>query len=265
MSRISKLKTLLTNLEKMEDAGIKIPENLLQAIDSLAGQLRPFLEDSPQKAELDALERRESIKDIYRSLWIIFYNNIYQGILLDHNKFYESTGYSGLNSDNSVRARKEDISTRMTQIHYMLVAQWKFPIPPLIEKICLSAGRLTHKMLSYYEEEEKEYGYQREPSLAQDVRPLTFEEYVDNQHQKKCDGTDLTPKDNWNLICSEFTTDDKSYNFLRNPQSDTTLGEEAMKMYGSMTYEKIFTLLNKEYGDISEHFWVRCASNDDDN
>jgi hypothetical protein len=40
---------------------------------------------------------------------------------------------------------------------------------------------------------------------------------------------------------------------LCNPESDTELGEEAMKMYGSMKYEDIFRLLNKKYW-ISDHF-----------
>ena len=129
------------------------------------------------------------------------------------------------------------------------------PIPPPIEQIYLPPSLITSEMLYSYitdghhygenpEYGYQEYGYQEEPSLTQDARPLSFEEYIE---------------------CDEFTKNEKSYNFIYSPQSDITLGEEAMKMYGSMTYEDIFTLLNKEYGEISEHFWVRCASNDDDN
>lgn len=38
-----RLKKHLEKLKKMIDAGIAIPENLLQAINSLEGQLEPFL------------------------------------------------------------------------------------------------------------------------------------------------------------------------------------------------------------------------------
>ena len=137
MSRISKLKSLLTSLEKMENAGIAISDNLLQAIDSLAGQLRPFLEDSPQKAEFDAIERQESIIDIYLSMWKIFYDDIYQKILLNHEEFRKIIGNVLFDKSDSQSVRKEDISTRLTQIHNMLVEQWKSPIPPPIEQICL--------------------------------------------------------------------------------------------------------------------------------
>jgi len=265
MSRISKLKKFLTRVQEMEDAEIKIPENLLQAIDSLAEQLEPFLEDSPQKAELDALGRHESIKDIYCSLWKIFYDDLYQGILLEHEKFRKIIGDALFEKSHSESVRKEDISTRLTQIHTMLIAQWKSPISPPIEQIYLPPSLITSEMLySYITDgqhygENPEYGYQEEPSLTQDARPLSFEEYVEYQTGKLDDICD------WIRKCDEFTTNEKSYNFIYSPQSDITLGEEAMKMYGSMTYEDIFTLLNKEYGEISEHFWVRCTSNDDDN
>ena len=56
---IKYLKKILTKLKEIEDAGIESPENLLREIASLAGQLEPFLKDSPQKAEFDAKERHE--------------------------------------------------------------------------------------------------------------------------------------------------------------------------------------------------------------
>jgi hypothetical protein len=127
----------LTTVEEMRKARIKIPENLLQAIDSLVGQLEPFLKDSPQKAEFDAIERRKSIIDIYLSLWKIFYDDLYQQILLEHEKFRKIIGDTLFDKSNSESVRKEDISTRLTQIHTMLVAQLKSPIPPPIEQICL--------------------------------------------------------------------------------------------------------------------------------
>ena len=68
----------------------------------------------------------------------------------------------------------------------------------------------------------------------------------------------------WKLnsrIYNQFT-DEKSSNFLFSPESNIALGEEAMEMYGSMTYEDIFRLLNEEYC-ISEHFSIPCASKDD--
>lgn len=259
---IEHLKKLLTTLEEMRKARIKIPENLLQAIDSLVGQLELFLKDSPQKAEFDAIERRKSIKDIYLSLWKIFYDDLYQQILLEHEKFRKIIGDTLFDKYNSESVRKEDISTRLTQIHTMLVAQWKSPIPPPIEQICLPPSLITHEMLySYITDgqhygENPEYGYQEEPSLAQDARPLSFEEYVEYQTGKLDDICD------WIRKCDEFTTNKKSYNFVCSPKFDTTIGEEAMEMYGSMTYEEIFRLLNKEYC-ISEHFSIPCASDDD--
>lgn len=266
MTRISKLKKLLTKVEEMEDAGIKIPENLLQAIDSLAGQLEPFLKDSPQKAELDALERRELIKNILFSLWRIFYNDIYQGIRLEHEKFRKIIGDALFEKSHSESVRKEDISTRLTQIHTMLVAQWKSPIPPPIEQIYLSAGLLNSEMLySYITDgqhcgENPEYGYQEEPSLVLDARPLSLEDYVQYQQAKERDGIDWSPE-NWCCICHELAIDEQSEDFMCNPESDTALGDEIMKMCGSMTYEEIFRLLNKEYC-VSEHFWIPHDSDD---
>jgi hypothetical protein len=96
-------------------------------------------------------------------------------------------------------------------------------------------------------------GYQEEPSLAQDAIPLSFEEYVEYQTRKWDDMCD------WIRKCNEFTTNEKSYNFISSPKFDMTLGEEAMEMYGSMTYEEIFTPLNKEHC-ISNHF---CIYDDD--
>jgi len=83
MSIIS-LKKSLSQVEKSENAGISIPDNLLQAIDSLAEQLEPFLKYSPQKSEFDEVEMTDSIIDIYLSLWKIFYEDLYQRILLEH-------------------------------------------------------------------------------------------------------------------------------------------------------------------------------------
>lgn len=263
---IQNLKILLTEVKEMEDAGISIPENLLQGIASLAGQLEPFLKDSHQKAELDALERRELIKDILFSIWKIFYDDFYQRILLEHKQFSRNIGKALFNQSYSERVRKEDISTRLTQIYTMLVAQWKSPIPPRIEQICLSAGLLNSEMLySYFEDgqscgENPEYGYQEEPSLVLDARSLSLEEYIQYQKEKTRDGIDWSPE-NWCCICHELAAE-QAYEFLCNPESDTTLGDEIMKMCGSMTYEEIFRLLNKKYC-VSEHFWVPHDSDDD--
>lgn len=246
---IELLQKLLQKVKEMRDAEITIPENLLQAIDSLAGQLEPFLKDSPQKGEFDAIERHNVIIDIFFSLWKIFYDDFYQQILLEHEQFREIVGDVSFDKDYSVGVRKEDIRIRLTQIHDMLVEQWKSPIPPPIEKICLPPSLLTHNMLKSFEGENPEYGYQEEPSLARDARPLSFEEYVEYQTRKLDDICD------WIRKCDEFTTDKKSYNFICSPKFDTTIGEEAMEMYGSMTYEEIFRLLNKKYC-ISEHFHI---------
>jgi hypothetical protein len=242
---IELLQKLLQKVKEMRDAEITIPENLLQAIDSLAGQLEPFLKDSPQKGEFDAIERRNAIIDIFFSLWKIFYDDFYQQILLEHEQFREIVGDVSFDKDYSVGVRKEDIRIRLTQIHDMLVEQWKSPIPPPIEKICLPPSLLTHNMLKSFDGENPEYGYQEEPSLARDARPLSFEEYVEYQTENVDDICD------WYAKC-----DKKLYYFLCDPQSDIALRDEAMKMYGSMPYNDIFRLLNKEYCDISEHFSI---------
>ena len=181
---LERFKKHLEKLKKMIDAGIAIPENLLQAINSLEGQLEPFLKYSPEKADFDALERHELIKEILFSILRIFYDDVYQRILLEHKQFSRNIGEARFNQSYSESVRKEDISTRLTQIHTMLVAQWKSPIPPPIEQICLPPSLITHEMLySYFEDgqswgEKPEYGYQEEPSLAQDTRPLSFKEYI---------------------------------------------------------------------------------------
>jgi hypothetical protein len=247
------LEKILKKLKEMRDAGITIPANLLEAIDSLAGQLEPFLKDSHEKREFDKIERRDSIIDIYLSLWKILYDDLYQQILLEHEQFREIVGDMLFDKYDSLIVREEDIRVRLTQIHDILVEQWKSPIPPAIEQICLQESLLTHEMLySYITDrqhcgENPEYGYKEGSSLARDARPLSFEEYVDYQTEKVNDVCD------WYCKCDEFTMNKKSYNFLCNPQSDTALGEEAMKMYGSMKYEDIFRLLNKEHC-ISNHF-----------
>jgi len=259
---IRPLEVHLKEVKEMKWSGIEIPDKLLQGIASLAGQLEHFLKDSPQKAEFDAIERLKSITDIYLSQWKIFYYDLSQQILLEHEQFREIIGDALFDKYNSESVRKEDISTRLTQIHEMLVSQLKSPIPPPIEQIYLPPSLLTHEMLySYITDgqhcgEIPEYGYQEEPSFAQDTRPLSFEEYVECQTEKLDDICD------WIGKCDEFTTDEKSYNFLCSPESNIALGEEAMEMYGSMTYEDIFRLLNKEYC-ISEHFSIPCASKDD--
>ena len=164
--------------------------------------------------------------------------------------------------DYSVNVRKEDINVKMTQIHSMLVAQWESPIPPQIEHICLSASLLTPEMLySYITDgqhcgESPIYGYEIEPSLSLDARPLSFEKYVKYQFEKADDICDVLRKFN------EFTCVEESYNFLCDPESNIELAEEAMKMYGSMKYEEIFRFLNKEYC-ISNHFYIPHSSDDD--
>ena len=110
------LKKLIRKVEEIENSGIQIPENLLQSIDSLARQIEPFLKDSPQKAEFDAKERRETIIDIYLSLWKIFYDDLYQKILLEHMQIRRSR-LDGVEEDYSVNVRKEDINVKLTQIH----------------------------------------------------------------------------------------------------------------------------------------------------
>lgn len=153
---LERLKNLLTNLEKMENAGIAIPDNLLQAIDSLVGQLDLFMEDSLEKAEFDAMERHDIIIDIFLSLWKIFYDHLYQQISLEHRNFIYIVGNYSFNSNENVR--KKDIVIRLRQIHDMLVTNWHFPIPPLIEHLILSEGLLTHEMFTY--EKEPDFGYQ---------------------------------------------------------------------------------------------------------
>ena len=250
---LERLKKHLEKLKKMIDAGIAIPENLLQAINSLEGQLEPFLKESQEKREFDAIEILESIEYIFLSLWKIFYNDLYQQILLEHSKFRIIIGDRPFDNSDSVCVRKEDIRVRLTQIHNMLVEQWKSPIPPLIEQICLQESLLTHEMLysfitdGYHCGETPEYGYKEGSCLARDARPISFEKYSEYQ-------IDIGDCD-WYAKCHEFKCDKKSYDFLCNPESDTELGEKAMKMYGSMKYEDIFRLLNNKYW-ISDHFSV---------
>ena len=117
---ITYLKKLIRKVEEIENSGIQIPENLLQSIDSLARQLESFLKDSPQKAEFDSKERHETIIDIYLSLWKIFYDDLYQKILLEHMQICRPR----LDEDYSVNVRKEDINVKLRQIHSLLVAQW---------------------------------------------------------------------------------------------------------------------------------------------
>lgn len=252
MSIIS-LKKFLSQVEKMENAGISIPDNLLQAIDSLAEQLKPFLKNSHQKAEFDEIETRDLIIDIYLSLWRIFYEDIYQKTLLEHLEFCKIIGDPIFYKDYSIGKREEDIRIRLTQIHEMLVSKWKSSIPPSIEQICLPAGLLNSEMLYSYATDgiqygkEPEYGYQTEPSLTPDARPLSLEEYIKNKNEK-----DIS---DWIEKCYNFTSDRQSYNFMCNSESNTSLGKKAMEMFGSMTYEEIFKLLNKEHC-ISNHFWI---------
>lgn len=252
MSIIS-LKKFFSQVEKLENAEISIPDNFLQAIDSLAEQLEPFLKYSPQKAEFDEIETRDLIIDIYLSLWKILYEDLYQKILLEHLQFCEIIGDSIFHKDYSKGKREEDIRIRLTQIHQILISQWKSSIPPSIEQICLPAGFLNSEMLYYYVTDgiqcgkEPEYGYQTEPSLTPDASPLSLEEYIENKTEKDiCD---------WIEKCYKFTIDRQSYNFLCNSESNTSLGKKAMEMFGSMTYEEIFKLLNKEHC-ISNHFWI---------
>ena len=255
------LKKLIRKVEEIENSGIQIPENLLQSIDSFARQLEPFLKDSPQKAEFDAIERRETIIDIYLSLWKIFYDDLYQIILLGHMQINPELNQPRfyVEKDYSVNVRKQDIDEKLTQIHSMLVAQWESPIPPQIEHICLSASLLTPDMLYSYITDGKHcgkspiYGYQIKPSLSLDARPLSLEKYVKYQFEKADDIGDLI----------KFTCYEQSYDFLCNPESNIELAEEAMKMFGSMKYEEIFRFLNKEYC-ISDHFYIPSASDDDD-
>ena len=248
---IERLKNLLTNLEKMENAGIAIPDNLLQAIDSLVGQLDLFMEDSLEKAEFDAMERHDIIIDIFLSLWKIFYDHLYQQISLEHRNFIYIVGNYSFNSNENVR--KKDIVIRLRQIHDMLVTNWHFPIPPLIEHLILSEGLLTHEMFTY--EKEPDFGYQQPPSLAKDAIPLSFEEYVEYQIHKKHDGIDWNYV-NWSGNCNEFTVYHKSNDFLRNPESNTALGNEAIEMCGKMTYEQIIQIFKENHNFVSEHFWI---------
>lgn len=232
MTRIIKLKTLLTKVEEMEEAGIEIPENLLQAIDSLAGQLEPFLKDSPQKAELDALERRELINNILFSLWRIFYNDIYQGILKEYKKknlFCKKVGDDRSKQFDIESSRKKDASKILTEIHRLLVAEWKFTIPPLIEQICLPDG------------------YLGKPSLASDARPLSLEKYIQYQKEKKRDGIDLGPE-YWFCICSELAINEQSYHFMCDQESGIALEEEAR------TYKEFFRFIKEHPVSISDNF-----------
>ena len=221
----------------MKQAGIEIPDKLLQGIASLAGQLEHFLKDSPQKAEFDAKERHELIMNILFSLWRIFYDDFYQGILLEYkktNQFCQNVGDDRSKQSDTESRRKTDASKRLTEIHRLLVAEWKFTIPPLIEQICLPDG------------------YLGKPSLASDARPVSLEKYLQYQQEKKRDEIDWTPE-NWGCICRELAINKQSKDFLCRPESDIALGEEAMKMCSSMTYKEIFKLLNEEYC-ISDNF-----------
>jgi hypothetical protein len=247
---IELLQKCLTKVKEMKDAGIEIPENLLQAIDSLAGQLEPFLKDSSQKGEFDAMEKEELIIKIFFLIWEIFYDDFYQQILLEHEKLREIVGDVSFDKDYSVGVRKEDIRIRMIQIHYMLVRELKSPIPPPIENICLPPSLLTHNMLKSFEGENPKYGYQEEPSLAQDRIPNSFEEYVEYQIENVDHISD------WFDKCLKFRPDDKVYDFLCNPLSDIALRDEAMKKYGSMPYNDIIRLLTNKYCYISEHFSI---------
>ena len=248
---LERLKTLLTNLEKMKDAEIAIPDNLLQAIDSLVGQLDLFMKDSPEKAEFDAMERHDIIIDIFLSLWKIFYYHLYQQISFEHRNF------GNYSFDRNENVRKKDIVIRLRQIHDMLVTNWHFPIPPLIENLILSEGLLTHEMFT--NGEEPDFGYQEPPSLAKDAIPLSFEEYVEYQIQKRHYGIDWDYI-NWFGNCNEFTVYHKSNDFLCNPESNIALGNQAIEMCGKMTYKQIIQIFKENDNSVPEHFWIPYAS-----
>ena len=245
---IELLQKLLQKVKEMRDAEITIPENLLQAIDSLAGQLEPFLKDSPQKGEFDAIERHNVIIDIFFSLWKIFYYHLYQQICQEHKKLIEIVGIFRFNE--KVDIRKKDIEVRLKKIHDMLVGNWHSPIPPLIEQLILPEGLFTHEMFNRYTSDgithgkEPDYGYKGDPSLAQDAIPLSFQEYVNYQIYKKHDGIDWGIED-WSRTCTEFTGYHESDNFLCDPESNIKLGEQAMEMYCSMPYKQIITIFDE--------------------
>lgn len=211
----------------------------------------------------DVEEKNEPITNIFLLLWIILYEELHQKLLKEHMdaiqihlQFCKIDKKFSL--ENFSKIQEQDISVRLNQFHKLLVEQWNFSIPPQINQLYSSSGLLYTEISSLYSDfkdgKELVYGFKGEIMLESDVKPFSLGNYIENKIIKlELDIFIEMCID----ICSKIKIDETvSYDFLfdRTSPENVEIEKEAMKIYGSMTYQEIFTLLNEKSGGILENY-----------
>ena len=234
-------------LKRHVDAGIPIPEDLQKQIAEFIKSSKAFLEASQE--EFYSKERDNSLKQMVLFLWRTFFNNILQkndDYYRDNFELYGTMLFNEKDYGKSVVAT--DICEKIQAIHEMLKS-WPHMIPPRIEDIRFPKSRLVNNMIYETPTEygikpiKTEYGFVEPPSLKQDVRPLSIQDYLATQYKKVDDCVD----DQLVMVFANYASGDSTYNPC---EEDPAFLEDVMKRYGSKGYSDVYGMFpNQELSD----------------
>ena len=247
-SDICDLAKLAKELEqRLSSTGIPIPENLQTQIAELNQNVKAFLQASQE--ESDSKERDNSLEQMLLFVWRTFFNNVLQNnddYYRENFELYNTMLFDEKDYGKTVVAT--DKRHKIQAIHEMLKS-WPHMIPPRIEDIRFPKSRLVNNMIYETPTEygikpiKTEYGFVEPPSLKQDVRPLSIQDYLATQYKKVDDCVD----DQLVIAFANFASYDSTYNPC---EEDPTFLEDVMKRYGSKGYSDVYEMFpNQELSD----------------
>ena len=247
-SNIYSLREIARDLfERHVNAGIGIPEDLEKKMEEFIKSSKAFLQASQE--EFDSKERDNSLKQMVLFIWRTFFNNVLQKIddyYRDNFELYRTFLFNEKDYGKTVVAT--DIREKIQAIHEMLKS-WPHMIPPRIEDIRFPKSRLVNNMIYETPTEygikpiKTEYGFVEPPSLKQDVRPLSIQDYLATQYKKVDDCVD----DPLVMVFANYASGDSTYDPC---EEDPTFLEDVMKRYGSKGYSGVYGMFpNQELSD----------------
>ena len=241
MPSYNKLTSIINSHKRLENCSIKIPPEIESALLLLEQLTNVFytskikqMEEHEQikQIESDTQEIDEAARGLIQDMWMIFY--------FEELKKIEEYHYSIKSGwDESGYERRQDVETKLLQIHQVLLEKWLHPFPPF-GQLLLSESKLVGRMIysqkyihkCYIEDaiSETEYGYDSPPQLKDTNLSLsyTIDSYIDyrmshhSEHDIKWYGNTLLE-------------DLLSYN---NDEKD--ICNLVLNKYGSKTYRELY-------------------------
>ena len=190
MSSSDKLTSIINSHKRLESCSIKISPEIESAILLLEQLTNVFYTSKIEqmqelerikKTEQEQKEILEAASGLIQDMWMIFW--------FEHLKNIEEYHYSIKSGwDESNYDRRQDVKTKLLQIHQLLLEKWLHPFPPF-GQLLLSESKLVGRMIYSQKYIHKchiddaisktEYGYVSPPQLKDTNLLYTINSYID--------------------------------------------------------------------------------------